>query len=160
MIRAATSADLEAINAIFNHYVPRSTCTFQIDPSSAADRQRWFADHGPAHPVLVHELDGEVIGWGSLGPFHQRQAYARTVEDSIYVRHDRHGRGVGRELLAALVARARELGHHAVMALIEASQDRSLTLHRAAGFVEVGRLREVGRKFDRWLDVAYLELLL
>lgn len=160
LIRDALAADLPAINAIFNHYVGTSTCTYQLDPESDEGRRRWFEAHGPDHPVLVHEDGGVVDAWASLGPFHHRQAYAHTVEDSVYVRHDRHGRGIGSRLLAALVERARARGHHAVMALISADQEASLRLHRALGFEEVGRLREVGRKFDRWLDVAYLELVL
>ena len=112
------------------------------------------------HPVLVAEQGGEVVGWGSLSTFNPRRGYARTVEDSIYLRDDWRGRGLGRALLSTLIERARALGHHTIIAGASADQDASIALHAAHGFVEVARLREVGRKFDRWLDVVYLQKML
>ena len=160
MIRLATALDLPSINAIYNHYVLHSTCTYQTEPETPDARAAWFAGRGAAHPVTVAEVDGEVVGWGSLSMFHTRAAYARTVENSVYVRHDRQRRGIGRALLLDLIGRARGLGHHTIIAGISAEQAPSIALHAAAGFVEVGRLREVGHKFDRWLDVVYLQLML
>lgn len=159
-IRTATVEDLPAVNDIYNHYVLHSTCTYQTEPSTPEERAEWFAQHGPAHPVIVAEDAGEVIGWGSLSRVHTREAYRFTVEDSIYVRHDYRGRGAGSALLAELIERARALGHHAVVGLIDAEQEASIRLHRRFGFAEVGRLRQVGYKFGRWLDVIYLQLLL
>ena len=159
-VRLATAADLPAVNAIYNHYVLCSTCTYQTEPATAAEREAWFAAHGPAHPVTVAEADGEVVAWASLSRFHPRAAYGHTVENSVYVRHDRHRRGLGSLLLADSVDRARALGHHAVLALIDADQSGSVELHRRHGFAEVGRLREVGFKFGRWLDVVYLQRML
>jgi phosphinothricin acetyltransferase len=159
-IRVAVPADLAAINAIYNHYVLHSTATYQTEPETLADRERWFAAHGPAHPVTVAEVDGQVVGWGSLSRFHPRAAFDRTVEDSIYIHHQHHGHGLGRALLADLVTRARAGSHRVIVAAISADQEPSLRLHARAGFVETGRLREVGFKFGRWLDVAYLQLVL
>lgn len=159
-IRLATEADLSAINDIYNHFVLHSTATYQEGPESMEGRRAWFARHGAAHPVTVAESDGEVVGWASLSPYHARSAYRMTVENSVYVRHDRHRRGIGRGLLADLVARARELGHHAIIAGIDGEQAGSLALHEAMGFVRVGHLRQVGFKFGRWLDVIYAQLLL
>lgn len=159
-IRIATAADLPAINAIYNHYVPISTCTYQTEPSTAAEREAWFAAHGPQHPVTVAELDREVVGWASLSRFHPRAAYGRTVENSVYVRHDRHRRGIGGLLLADSIERATALGHHTLIALIDAEQTASVTLHQRHGFVQVAHLREVGFKFGRWLDVVYLQRML
>jgi L-amino acid N-acyltransferase len=159
-IRLATPSDLPTINAIYNHYVLHSTCTYQTEPETPDARAAWFASHGPAHPVTVAEIDGEVVGWGSLSAFHRRAAYARTVENSLYVRHDRHRRGIGRALLDDLVRRATDLGHHTIIAGISADQAPSIVLHDRAGFVEVARLKEVGHKFGRWLDVVYLQLML
>jgi L-amino acid N-acyltransferase YncA len=159
-LRAATTANLAAIDAIYNHYVVHSTATYQTLPSTEAERGTWFAAHGPAHPVIVAELDGEVVGWGSLSPFHARAAFARTVENSVYIHHDFQRRGLGKALLTELIARGRALGHHTIVAAISADQEASLALHRALGFSESGRLREVGFKFGRWLDVAYLQLVL
>lgn len=156
-IRPATPADLDAINRIYNHYVLCSTCTYQTEPETAEARSAWFAGHGPAHPITVAERAGRVIGWGSLSRYHVRAAYGRTVEDSVYVDADHQRQGVGRALLADLVARAMALGHHAIIAGIDAEQPGSVALHASFGFVHVGRLREVGFKFGRWLDVLYMQ---
>jgi hypothetical protein len=95
-IRSATEADLAAVRDIYNHYVTHSTCTFQTDPDTAAERLAWFRDRSPAHPVAVAELGGEVVGWAALSPWKSRCAYARSAEASVYVRHDLHRRGIGR----------------------------------------------------------------
>ena len=159
-IRPATPADLRAINDIYNHYVFHSTATYQEEPEPIEARRAWFARHGPGHPVTVAEAGGEILGWGSLSPFHARSAYRRTVENSVYVRHDRHGRGVGRAILADLIERAKAAGHHTILALIDAEQAASVALHRSAGFVSVAHLRQVGFKFGRWLDVLYMQFML
>jgi len=159
-IRPATEADLSVINDIYNHYVLHSTCTFQEEPSTAVERQVWFAAHGAAHPVMVAVEEGQVVGWSSLSPFHTRSAYRRTVENSIYVRHDCMRRGIGSALLADLIEQSRRLGHHTVVACIDLDQPASITMHRKFGFDEAGRLRQVGFKFGRWLDVIYLQRIL
>ncbi|HWE03864.1 MAG TPA: GNAT family N-acetyltransferase [Tepidisphaeraceae bacterium] len=159
-LRLATEADLPAINSIYNYYVIHSTCTYQTDPATADERSAWFAAHGPQYPVTVAETDGEVIGWGSLSRFHPRAAYRPTVENSVYVRQDRLARGIGRLLLDDLIDRADELGYHSMIAGISADQEPSVKLHARAGFAKVGELREVGRKFERWLDVVYMQLIL
>lgn len=156
-VRLASAEDADAVNAIYNHYVLTSTCTFQTVPSTRDERLAWFAAHDAAHPVTVAVRDGEVIGWGSLSVYNPRQAYGRTVESSVYVRHDRHRHGAGRALLADLLDRARALGHHTVIAGISADQAPSIALHEAFGFVEKGRLAELGHKLGRWVDVLYLQ---
>jgi L-amino acid N-acyltransferase len=159
-IREATPADLGAINEIYCHYVLTSTCTYQIEPSTHEEREAWFAAHGPGHPITV-AVDGEdVVGWGSLSKFNPRFGYRFTVEDSVYVRPELHRRGIGRALLVDLVARGRALGHRSILAAISADQEASVVLHRRLGFESVALLRQVGHKFDRWLDVVYLQRLL
>jgi phosphinothricin acetyltransferase len=158
-VRLAVPSDIPAINAIYNYYVPLSTCTYQDEPTTAGERAEWFRRHDPVrHPVTVAVEDGAVIGWASLSAFRARAAYRFTVENSIYIRHDRHRLGVGRLLLTDLIERARAAGHHTVVAAVSSDQTASIKLHEAFGFVETGRLREVGFKFGRWLDVAYLQL--
>lgn len=159
-VRPAAEADLPAVREIYNHYVLTSTCTFQLDPDTEADRLAWFRERGPAHPVVVAEAAGEVIGWGSLSPWHKRAAYARTVEASVYVRADSRRRGLGRLILADLVDRARALGHHVVIGGACTEQPGSLALQEALGFERVACFRQVGYKFGRWLDVAYLQRVL
>lgn len=156
-LRPATKTDLVAINAIYTHSVLHSTATYQTEPSSDAERSAWFAWHGPRHPVIVAEIDGQVVGWGSLSLFHARAAFDRTVEVSVYIHHDFHRRGIGKAILAELLKRAKELGHHRVIAAISGDQEPSLALHESMGFTERGRLTEVGFKFGRWLDLVYLE---
>lgn len=176
-IREATGVDLAAIDDIYNHYVHTSTSTFQVDPTTPEERRAWFAAHGPDHPVLVYEDDsqgdtaraprngprvagGRIAGWGSLNRYNPREAYGHTVELSVYVRDERRGGGVGRALLTELLSHARAVGHHVVLAQVSAEQEASLALHRSFGFREVGRLREVGYKFERWLDVVVFDLVI
>ena len=159
-IRPARESDLAAINAIYNHYVLHSTCTYQVTPETDEARLAWFCGRGENHPVTVAERDGEVVGWASLNRYHPREAYARTVENSVYVRHDRQRCGIGRALLADLIARARQLGHHTILAGISAEQAASIALHEALGFQKVAHLRELGWKQGQWLDVVFLQLLL
>ena len=159
-IRPAAEADLPAINAIYNHYVAHSTCTYQMTPETAEARAKWFRERGSAHPVIVAVRHDEVAGWASLNAYHRREAYARTVEDSIYVHPAHHRTGIGRALLAGLIERARRLAHHTVLAGISAEQAPSVALHEAFGFVKVAHLHEVGFKHGQWLDVIYLQLRL
>jgi phosphinothricin acetyltransferase len=160
MLRLATVRDLERINEIYNHFVRHSTCTYQEEPESREGRAAWFEEHGAHHPVTVIEREGQVVGWGSLSPYRTRSAYRFSVENSVYIDHRWHRRGLGSLLLEDLIARARTIGHHTILAGIDSSQVASVALHRRYGFEPVAHLREVGYKFDRWLDVIYLQLLL
>jgi len=159
-IRPAQLADCAAINEIYNHYVLQDTCTYQTEPDSLADRQAWFERHGGRHPVLVAEAGDEILAWGALSAFHPRVGYRFSVEDSVYVRHDRQHRGLGKALLRELLAAARHHGHHTVIALISADKPNSIALHQSFGFTPAGLLRQAGYKFESWLDVAYLQLML
>lgn len=159
-IRLATRADAEDINDIQNHYVVRSTATFLTEPLTLEQRLAWLEGHSPAHPVIVAQADGLVAGWGSLEVFRARPAYRHTAEFSIYVHHERHRRGMGRALLAELVTRARALGHHALVGGCCSESTGIIALLEASGFSRVAHFREVGRKFDRWLDVVFLQRLL
>jgi phosphinothricin acetyltransferase len=159
-IRLAVADDLPAINDIYNYYVTRSTCTYQEAAETMEDRVNWFAAHGEMHPVTVAVSKGEVVGWGSLSPFHRRAAYRNSIENAVYVAHAHHRRGIGRLILADLIERARAAGHHTIIALIDAEQQGSIALHAALGFEHAGMLREAGLKFGRWLDVHYMQLML
>jgi phosphinothricin acetyltransferase len=160
VIRPATDADLPAINDIYNHYVLHSTCTYQEAPESMEGRRRWFAHHGEAHPIIVAEAENRIVGWGSLSAYHARSAYRRTVENSVYVHHELHRRGIGSVLLEELITRARSLRHHVIIAAIDGEQPASVALHARFGFQKVGHMKHLGFKFNRWLDVIYMELLL
>jgi phosphinothricin acetyltransferase len=159
-IRAAGFDDCAAINDIYNYYVVHDTCTYQTEPDSLSDRRAWLERHGGPHPVLVAERSGEVLAWGALSPFHPRAAYRFSVEDSLYVRHDQQRRGLGKALLSELLKAARAQARHTVIALVSAEQAGSIALHEQFGFTRCAYLREAGYKFETWLDVAFLQLLL
>ena len=159
-IRVATTDDAAAIDAIYNHYVANATCTWQYAPSPPDERRAAIAEQDAAHPITVALLDGEIVGFGSLKIYNKREGYRFTVENTVYVHPARQRRGIGRALLADLIERARATGHHSIIASISGDQDASVALHRAAGFVEVGRMKELGVKFGKWLDCVYLQKLL
>lgn len=159
-LRLATPADLPAINDIYNHYVLHSTCTYQTEPETLDARRAWFASHNDQYPVTVATIAGQVVGWASISPFHKRAAYGRTIENSVYVAHDQHRKGIGRALLADTITRASALGYHTIIAGIDAEQTASIALHSAQGFTRVALLQEVGWKFNRWLHVIYMQRML
>jgi phosphinothricin acetyltransferase len=160
-VRPATLDDAEAIRTIYNHEVEHTTATFDLVPRSLDDQRAWLAARAGAFTALVAADDAdEVIGFAALSPYKERAAYRTSVEDSIYIRRDQHGRGVGRFLLGHLLDIALDSGFHAVFARIEAGGAASRRLHAACGFELVGIEREVGRKFGRWLDVALMECVL
>ncbi|MEQ1850534.1 MAG: N-acetyltransferase family protein [Chthoniobacteraceae bacterium] len=159
-IRNATVADAAAINDILSYYVIHTTTTFNTEPLSLEDREKTLTGRAEIHPATVTEIGGRVVGFGAMGAFRPRAAYARTVELTVNVHRDFHRRGIGRAILADLIARARALGLHALVGGCCAENTPSIALLEAAGFTQVGRFPEVGRKFDRWLDVVFLQLTL
>lgn len=157
-IRSAVGADCAAISDIYNYYVLHDTCTYQEVPDLIEDREKWFKDHGPQHPVIVAEVASGIVGWASLSPYHKRSAYRYTVENSIYVHPDWRRRGIGGKLLQELIACARALGYRTIIAGVSAEQLGSIKIHESFGFAKVGHLKGVGFKFSQWLDVVYLQL--
>lgn len=159
-IRLATLDDAESIAAIYNLEVETSTATMDLVTRTIQGQREWLTARSGALSALVAVHESEVIGFASLSPYKERAAYRTTVEDSVYVRRDRHGQGVGKALLSHLIDVARVSGFHAIMARIESTRDPSIALHRSCGFAVVGTEREVGRKFSRWLDVTLMQKLL
>jgi phosphinothricin acetyltransferase len=160
-LRAATVEDLPAIVDIYNQAVLRSTATADYVEQTLPARRAWYDERmSQGMPVIVAVESERVLGWGALSRYHARPGYRFTVENSLYVDESARGRGVGRALLGELVEAARRGGFHAVVAVLAGDNDASTALHRRFGFVEMGRLRELITKFDRWIDVVYLVLLL
>ena len=159
-IRLAVESDVPAISRIYNHYVIHSTCTFHLEPEQESERLEWLRAHDQRHPVTVYCEEGEVVGWASLTRWHPRPAYRDTAEISVYIDHRYHRRGIGRNLIRDLIARATENGFHVLIGGACTEQVASMELQKSLGFVEVARYRETGRKFGRWLDVAYFQLTL
>jgi phosphinothricin acetyltransferase len=164
-VRTATIDDAVGILAIYNHEVTTTTSTFDLVPRSVEEQQRWLRSRAGAFAAIVAveaagDGDERVAGFAALSPYKDRPAYSTTVEDSVYVDRRMGGRGVGTLLLTHLVDVARASGFHAVMARIEAGGTASRALHAKCGFQLVGIERQVGRKFNRWLDVAVMQRLL
>lgn len=159
-VRAAEVADASSIARIYNHYIENSTCTFHTQPVDDSERAEWISCSDPSYPRLVALSGDRVVGWGSLVPWASRPAWYPSVELAVYVSHELLGQGIGRLLMESLIARAREVGHHAVLGQIVAENESSISLARSIGFEEVGRLREVGEKFGRRLDVVIMEIIL
>ena len=160
-VRTASPADAEATRAIYNREVLGSTVTFDLVPRSLEDQIAWLEQRGGVHVAVVAvDDDDQVLGFGSLSPYRDRPAYSTTVEDSVYVHHQHHGRGVGKAILTELVERASQHGFHTVMARIVGGHEASIALHRGVGFEVVGTERQVGRKFGQWLDVVSMQKLL
>lgn len=161
LLRDASAADLPAINEIYNYYVLHSTCTYQLEPETLADRRIWFDSHSSGgYPVVVAQLDGVVVGWGSLAKFHARAGYAPSVEASVYIAHEFHRQGLGRTILEHLIERGRAAGFHTVIGGASADQAASIALQESLGFTRVAHFKEVGQKFGKRLDVIYLQLML
>ncbi len=159
MIRAARPGDADAIAAIYAPAVTTGTATFELVPPDAAEMAARMARVAAQNaPWLVAEDAGTITGYAYASPFRDRPAYARTCETSVYVAPGQHRRGVGKQLLAALTAAARAAGYAEMIAVIgDSGNEASIGLHSTAGFTEAGRLRNVGWKFERWLDVVYMQ---
>jgi len=159
-IRDATGVDAQSIADIYNPYITETAATFHTHPVDAEERLEWLAGHSLRHPVLVAEVGGQVVGWGSLTPWATRPAWHRTVEVSIYVARDHRREGVGAALMEALLERAREAGHHVLIGQVVADNKPSIAMAERAGFKQVGILREVGDKFGRYHDLVLLQKIL
>jgi len=156
-VREAGEADQRAILDIYNDAVLHSTATFDVEPRTWDGQQRWFQEHRSPYAVFVATVGDTVAGWGTLSRFRPRPGYRFTAEDSIYVRQDFRGRGIGAALLELLMDAARRGRFHSVMALIDGDNAVSIRLHERFGFRHVGTFREVGFKFGRWLDVVHMQ---
>lgn len=159
-VRLATVDDAPAILAIYNVEVRSQLSTFDLVERTLAEQRLWLTQRSGAFSAVVALLDDEVVGFASLSPYKERAAYRTTVEDSIYVSRDHPRMGIGRALMNHVIGIAGDSGFHAVIARIEASGTASRALHASCGFELVGIEREVGRKFNRWLDVAVMQLML
>jgi phosphinothricin acetyltransferase len=158
-IRPATAADLPAMTAIYAQAVLTGTGTFEIDAPGLDEMQRRHADVlAKSLPWLVAEGSGGVLGYAYANHFRPRLAYRFSLEDSVYLHPDARGRGIGRLLLAELLARCEALGARQMLAVIGDSDNAaSVALHRGLCFTPVGTFKDVGRKFGRWLDVVLMQ---
>lgn len=165
LIRAARAEDLAGVGAIREHAIRTSTGLWTDELPTPAQLEAWFREHLERGAMLVAvdpALEGPeaVLGYASYGPLVPKNGYRFTAENSVYLRPEAQGRGLGTALLGALLDLCREHGMHSVVALVEAGNTASIRLHERFGFVEAGRLVEAGWKFDRWWDLVHLQLRL
>lgn len=162
ILRPATHADLQGILDIYNEAVLNTTATADYELQKMEERVEWFESRKAIDfPIYVAEGEGGlIVGWSSLSPYHARYGYRFTGEVSVYVHADYRGQRVGSLLLPPIIASARELGMHVIVARIDRENKASIRLHERNGFEHVGCIREVFCKFGRWLDVANLQLIL
>ena len=157
-IRIAQTADAAAAAAIYAHHVAHGTASFDTVPRSETEVAAKIAECGErGWPFLVAEADGQVVGYAYATQFRDRPAYSSTCENSIYVGPGHVGQGIGTLLLDALLEAAARAGFRQMIAVIGGAEPASVRLHAAAGFVEAGWMRSVGRKFGRWLDTVYMQ---
>jgi phosphinothricin acetyltransferase len=160
-IRDATGADVEAISTLYNALVPTTTVAWTEELETVDERRAWLGRQAAqGHPVLVADDGGEVVGFAAYAGFRDSMkwpGYATTVEHTIHVQEETWGRGVGRALMEELLARARAAGKHVMVGALDGANEASLRFHQRLGFVEVARMPEVGRKFDRWLDLVLVQ---
>jgi phosphinothricin acetyltransferase len=159
LLRPSQPADIPAMTAIYAHEVLHGTASFELTPPDDAEMAaRREASIARGYPHIVGTAAGEVVGYGYLGPYRPRPAYAATVENSVYVRRDCHGLGIGRKLLARLIEEAEACGYRQMVAVIgDSDHQASIRLHQALGFRHVGTLRSVGWKHGRWLDSVLMQ---
>ncbi|HYD55818.1 MAG TPA: GNAT family N-acetyltransferase [Burkholderiales bacterium] len=158
-MRAATQADLPAIQAIYAHAVSTGLASFEEVPPSLDEMRRRYEDVlARGLPYLAAEIGGRVVGYGYCTLYRTRSAYRFALEDSIYVDKDFHGRGIGRAVLERLIARSEELGYRQLIAVIgDSGNASSIGLHARLGFLRVGVLRSSGWKFGRWVDSVLMQ---
>ena len=164
-VRLATVDDAAEILAIYNHEVENFTSTFDLVPRTLEAQRNWLTERSGAFAAVVATIpnrdhEDRVVGFASLSPYKERAAYRTTVENSVYVSRDHGGMGIGMALMTHLIDVARDSGFHSMIARIESSSEASRALHRKCGFDLVGVEHEVGRKFNRWLGTAVMQLML
>lgn len=160
-IRDAETADLEAITDIHNDAVLNTTAIWNEEAVTVEDRAAWLSDRQQkGYPVIVAVDESGVLGYATFGDWRPHSGYRHTVEHSVYVRDGQRGRGIGKALMIELIHRARRLGKHVMVAAIESSNTGSIIMHKRLDFMQVGRMPQVGTKFDRWLDLTFLQLVL
>ena len=154
----ATEEDLPQITAIWNHEVLWTDATTDTEPRDDGPAREWLERHPASYPIVVAATGDAVLAFGSLSPYRPKPAFARTVEDSVYVERGHRRAGLGGLILAELIRRARAHGHHSMVARVTSGNDASIRLHARHGFGIVGVEREVAFKLGRWHDVTVMQL--
>ncbi len=160
-IRNAEKKDLPIILEIMNEAILNTTAIYDYKSRDEAYLEAWFTKKQADNmPVLVYDLEGNAVAYGTFGVFRAWEAYKFSVEHSIYVHVNHQGKGIGKKLLVALIEAAKTGGFHTMIAGVDASNQKSCDFHAQFGFVEAGRIKDAGYKFDRWLDLVFMQLIL
>jgi len=157
LIRDAEIKDLRKINDIYNEAIINTVATFDTEPRSIEEQNVWFENHDDKYPIIVADLDGEIVGWSALSKYSTRCAYSNTSEISLYVKENFRNKGIGKKLIKAIIEKGDSAGLHVVLARIADGNKHSMYLHESVGFVHVGVLKEVGSKFGKILDVYLMQ---
>lgn len=159
-LRKATENDLLQILDIYNDAILNTTAVYDYEPHTLEMRRQWFeTKQQQGFPVFVAEENNEVLGFSSIGPFRAWAGYKYSVENSIYVKDGQRGKGIGKLLMQPLIDAAKEMKLHAIIAGIDADNKLSIDFHKQFGFEEAGHLKQIGWKFDRWLDLVFMQLI-
>ena len=157
-VRFALEKDLQAILEINNHEIKHSTVNYDYAPKTLEFQNYWFQEKAKAgFPILIAERGKQIVGFATYGIFRPKPGYQFTVEHSVYIHSQFRGKGIGYSLMKELIAHAKEKGFHLMVGGIDARNFNSLHFHRKLGFQEVGRFKEVGWKFDQWLDLIFVQ---
>ena len=160
-IRSAIESDVSSILSIVNHEIEHSTAIYDYEPRTIEIQLEWFRKKKEeGMPVIVGVSDGKVIGFATYGIFRPKIAYRFSIEHSIYLAPEVRGMGAGKQLMNTLIDMARQKGFHTMIAGVDAANQTSYQFHKKLGFIEVARFREVGYKFDMWLDLVFMQLFL
>ena len=154
MIRDALDSDAKSISEIYNYYIANTYITFEMEPVTPEEIKSRIEKYRQLGPYFVYEENNDVIGYAYVSRFRERKAYENTVESTIYLKHESGGKGIGFQLYSELLARVSE-NYHVIIAGIALPNDVSIRLHEKCGFKKVGHFSEVGRKFDKWIDVGF-----
>jgi L-amino acid N-acyltransferase len=161
LVRKAKHKDLPFILEIMNDAILTTTSIYDYKERNDEFVQTWFNKKRTDNmPIYVYDIDNQAIAFGSYGIFRAWDAYKFSVEHSIYVHKNFQGQGIGKKLLSALIEAAIKDGYHTMIAGIDAANQKSYDFHKKFGFTEVGRFKEVGYKFDRWLDLIFMQRML
>lgn len=158
-IKPATIANIERITEIYNEAIQNTTATFDTEVKTVEDRMKWFKDHDEKHPVIIAEIDEEIIGFASLSRWSDRSAYDGTAEVSVYIDRNNRGKGVGKRLLEVLTLEGEKAELHNLISRITEGNLSSIHIHEQLGFIHIGVMREAGRKFGKLLDVHLMQKL-
>ena len=156
-VRPATENDVPVITEIYNEAILNTIATFDTEQKTVEQQLNWFRAHDASHPVFVGEFKNQMIAWASLSKWSDRCAYDSTAEVSIYVHKDFRNQGIGKQLMEIIVLEGKERGLHTLISRITSGNEKSIYLHERLGFEQIGVLKEVGKKFDKFHDVHILQ---